>query len=189
VHVFVFWSHVPSMPQSSALKHWTQTPRPEQSGLPEFVQSRAKLHSTHCPAILQNGFAGSEQSEALRHWTHIARAASQNGVAPLHPEFAVQPLVHWRAETLHTRPLAQSLDARQATQRPNVTSQTGFGAAHPVAQFVPTPGGAPPEPVFPAIPPMSAFDESSPLHAATMAVTEKASAQAKCLRKEAKGMG
>ena len=40
-------------------------------------------------------------------------------------------------------PLAQSLEARQGTQRPSVESQTGFGAVQPVAQLGPPPPGVP----------------------------------------------
>jgi hypothetical protein len=191
VQAFVVKSHVPPL-QSRSLKHWMHTPRPEQSGVPEFVQSAAIPHSTHCPAMPQIGFAGSGQSEALAHWTHIPWAVSQNGVAPLHPEFAVQPLVHWRAETLHTRPFVQSVDARQATQRPNVASQTGFGAAHPVAQLGPEPPfGAPALDAPPELPAAARSFDSSPLHAETTRATESANANAKAksLRKEAKGMG
>jgi hypothetical protein len=91
--VFVTKSQVP-LPQSRLLKHWTHLPSPEQSGAFEFVQSPARAHSTHCPAALQIGLPEPVQSEAPAHCTHSPWAVSQTGVAPLHPELAVQPLVH-----------------------------------------------------------------------------------------------
>src|SRR5262249_54911907 len=139
--VFVVRLHVPPVPQSRSLLHWTHMPSPVQSGARELVQSFATAHSTHCPAMLQIRFVGSEQSEALLHSTHMLWAVSQCGVAPAQSESAVQLLVHWRAATLHTVPPVQSADARHGTQRPSVESQTGFGAAQPVAQLgPPTPG-------------------------------------------------
>jgi hypothetical protein len=94
VQVFVVKLHDPPLPQSRSLKHWTHAPSPEQSGAREFLQSLAEAHSTHCPAMLQMCFVGSVQSVAARHWTHMLWAASQSGVAPLHPELDVQLLVH-----------------------------------------------------------------------------------------------
>jgi hypothetical protein len=154
VQVFVVKLHVPPLPQSRSLKHWTHAPSPEQSGAPEFLQSLARAHSTHCPPALQMCFVGSEQSDALRHSTHMFWVVSQSAVLPLHPEFAVQLVVHWRAETLHTTPFGQSVEAMQATQRPSVESQTGFGAMHPVAQLGPALPDAPllDVPVFDAPP-------------------------------------
>jgi hypothetical protein len=218
VQTFVVKLHVPPVPQSRSLKHWTQAPSPEQSGAFESLQSAATPHSTHCPPALQMCFIGSVQSEAPRHWTHMLCVVSQSGVAPLHAELALQLLVHWRAEELHTMPFVQSVDARQGTQRPSVASQTGFGAAHPVAQLgPPTPAAppfdvpaldapafdappladAPPFPdVFPATPaPPSLFmpdvlELSLPPHAATTTTaTDRANTDAIPARRETRDMG
>jgi hypothetical protein len=117
---------------------------------------------------------------------------------------------------LHTVPFVQSVDARHATQRPSVGSQTGFGAAHPLAQLGPPlpavpvapPFGVPafdappladdpplPE-VFPATPaPPSwavpeVFDVSLPPHAAAkIRVPDRANTETIRPREQAKSMG
>src|SRR5262249_35410475 len=126
-----------------------------------------------------------------------------------------QLAVHVRAETLHTVPFTQSVDSKQATQRPRVESHTGFGAAHPVAQlgtalpaapFVDAPpfADAPPfveDPyarhAYPAAPALQhmfgvplSCDESLPLHAAkATTLTDRANADAIPQRNETRDMG
>src|SRR5262245_18996513 len=138
-------SHRPPVPQSMSEKHSTQAPIPEQYGLPVPAQSLATLHSTNTPAALHIDLADSVQSVALRHSTQSRGASvAQNGVGAVHPESAVQELVHCRAGTLHVFPVSQSASFTHATHRASVTSQTGVGAAHAPPQSGGAGGGAPP---------------------------------------------
>jgi hypothetical protein len=145
LQAFVAMSHLPFVPQSKSEKHSTQTPTPEQYGLPVPAQSLATSHSTHCPAALQIGLAESVQFAAVRHSTHTRGAfVAQKGVGAEHPVFAVHAVVHCRAETLHVFPVPQSESCTHATHRASVTSQTGVGAAHAPPQS----GGGRAPPVF-----------------------------------------
>ena len=93
VQVFVVRLQVPPL-QSRSLKHWMHAPSPEQSGFCALVHWLATAHSTHCPPALQIFFVGSVQSAPLLHSAHKPWVVLQIGVVPLHPEFAVQLLVH-----------------------------------------------------------------------------------------------